>query len=46
MEHVKLLLGQLDRIQKVTQKNIYALCNFYQHVHAFKQRKDIQGTHE
>lgn len=39
---IQLLLNQFYNIQKVATKNIFALCNFDQCMHCFKQRKDAK----
>jgi hypothetical protein len=39
---LQLILGQFYKIHKITNKDIFVLCNFGQHIHFLKQRKDTR----
>jgi hypothetical protein len=44
MDFIKFLLGQHDRIQKLTHKDVYALCNFNHHMNTIKYLGRMQGS--
>ncbi len=44
MEFINKLLGQHDRIQKMTHKDVYALCNFNHHMNTIKYLGRMQRS--